>query len=88
MPLFSLSLDRVAQLLEEFILAGGLRLQTAMRTIHSAGRVHADIKSANVFLNNDSEWSLGDFGSCVMAHEKIRSCTEVRQMRRQCHHCD
>eukprot|EP01012_Entosiphon_sulcatum_P019829 TRINITY_DN24791_c2_g1_i1.p1 TRINITY_DN24791_c2_g1~~TRINITY_DN24791_c2_g1_i1.p1 ORF type:complete len:369 (+),score=43.29 TRINITY_DN24791_c2_g1_i1:575-1681(+) len=43
--------------------------------IHNAGLVHMDIKLPNIFVTDDGQWLLGDFGSCVCLHEKIAETT-------------
>ena len=77
MPLFASSLDRLPQLSEELIYQGGRRLQEAVQLMHAQGLLHADLKAANVFLNDAKTWCLGDYGSSIDFGQKIVSCTEV-----------
>lgn len=51
------------------------RLVRAVGYLHSQGVVHMDIKADNVFLDNTSQYHLGDFGSCVHRGERVTSCT-------------
>ncbi|KAK9824415.1 hypothetical protein WJX72_010118 [[Myrmecia] bisecta] len=44
--------------------------------MHEKHLLHADLKAANVLLNDAANWCLGDFGSSVKFGEKIVSCTE------------
>ena len=56
----------------------------ALRVIHESGRVHGDVKPANIFVNDGGTLKLGDFGlgnaagctvifSCVAGGLRIRS---------------
>lgn len=39
------------------------QIEVAVRSLHSVGLVHCDIKPSNIFLDNDCNAFLGDFGS-------------------------
>jgi hypothetical protein len=54
-------------------------LVAALNHVHSCGLVHMDVKQANVFVDAEGQWFLGDFGSCVDIGESVSSTTECYQ---------
>ena len=75
MPRYATTVAELPQLTETAIVAGILRLKTAVDYVHSKGLVHMDVKAANVFVDSVGGWVLGDFGSCVSNGKPVRSCT-------------
>lgn len=53
----------------------GEKILNAVLLIHEKGWVHMDIKELNVFVDENSNWYLGDFGSCVKINEAHTSST-------------
>ena len=43
--------------------------------MHKKGYVHMDVKAANIFVDFNRRWLLGDFGSCKLIDDKITSST-------------
>ena len=62
MPRYAASADCVpSDFLPATQLAGLRRLETALRHMHSKGLCHCDVREANVFLDMEGRWFLGDF---------------------------
>jgi serine/threonine protein kinase len=57
------------------IAAQGQRLIEAVEFIHEKGFVHMDIKGANIFVDMNGQWLLGDFGSICPIKSDVTSCT-------------
>ncbi len=77
MPMLGSSLARLPQLPEELLHRGGRRLQSALKHMHEAGLVHADVKSDNCMVSETGDWYLGDFGSSLPIGDKIAYATDV-----------
>ena len=77
MPMLGSSLARLPQLPEELLHRGGRRLQSALKHMHEAGLVHADVKSDNCMVSEKGHWYLGDFGSSLPIGDKITYATVV-----------
>jgi hypothetical protein len=57
------SLTQVPQLSPKLLYRGYLRMKNALIGLHSLNLVHMDVKSDNVFVDEEGIWNLGDFGS-------------------------
>lgn len=77
MPRLGSSLARLPQLTEPLLHRGGRRLQAAVRRLHAASLIHADLKSDNCIVDASGHWFLSDFGSSVPIGDKIASTTET-----------
>jgi len=77
MPKYDHSLADVANhvLPQHVVLSRARGLVGAVNYLHSRGYVHMDIKEANIFVDFNGKWILGDFGSAVKYGEKITSTT-------------
>ena len=51
-------------------------METALGYMHSKSVIHMDIKPANIFIDYQGTWWLGDYGSCVTEGDSILSTTE------------
>ncbi|KAL9645491.1 hypothetical protein ABK040_000557 [Willaertia magna] len=77
MPRFTTCLAAMQYLLHDnVIFNGGQRIRQALKYIHDHNMVHMDVKPSNIFVNENGEWSLGDFGSCVPIGSMVTSCSE------------
>ncbi|KAL9656405.1 hypothetical protein ABK040_005171 [Willaertia magna] len=77
MPHYPRSLANLLNLLrQEDVYAGGKQIIEALEYIHQLGFVHMDVKPANIFIDMDGNWVLGDFGSFVQKGANIISCTQ------------
>jgi serine/threonine protein kinase len=72
---YGISLAKLPQLPEDLIEEGFRRILNALSSVHSAGYVHMDVKSANVFVTTDLLWDLGDFGSARKCGEQCYTWT-------------
>jgi serine/threonine protein kinase len=45
--------------------------------MHGKGLVHLDVKGANIFIDANTNWLLGDFGSCRPIGEIVLSSTDI-----------
>lgn len=77
MPMYCCSLAALPQLEALVILMGLERMVHALEYIHEKGYVHMDIKSDNVFVDAEGNWTLGDFGSCTRVNEPVAETTRV-----------
>ena len=77
MPRFAADFSQLPQLSADIIYEGALRLESALKEMHAANLLHADVKSDNVVLNAADKWHLADYGACVEFGQPIKSCTEV-----------
>lgn len=59
------------------IVLGAKRMIQALNYIHKAGFVHMDVKGANIFIDQNGDWYLGDFGACVPINTRIISYTRM-----------
>lgn len=59
------------------MLAGARRMIKCLNYLHEANWCHMDMKSANIFLDADGTWFLGDFGSATPTGEKVLSTTDA-----------
>ena len=59
----------------ETVRSRALGLISAVNHMHAQGLVHMDIKEANVFVDGEGAWWLGDFGSAVAAGAPVTSTT-------------
>jgi len=71
------SLTQVPQLSESLLFREFLRIKTALEMLHSLNLVHMDVKSDNVFVDEDGLWCLGDFGSCRSTNSPNWTFTDV-----------
>eukprot|EP00755_Sulcionema_specki_P024534 Sspe_Gene.81411::Locus_52150_Transcript_1_1_Confidence_1.000_Length_1869::g.81411::m.81411/K04409/PAK1; p21-activated kinase 1 len=62
-------LDNHVKFTEEQIAYLCKNIVEGLAYIHSMGRIHRDIKSDNILLNNKGEVKLGDFGFCAALSE-------------------
>lgn len=74
---FFSSLDKVPQMSEILLFNGFKRMVQALKSLHSRDLVHMDIKSDNVFCDDETVWFLGDFGSTRKVETAAWSFTEV-----------
>jgi len=77
MPRFVTTLGKAPQIPLTTILTQGTRILNAVKTVHSRGYVHLDIKPDNIFIDQKGNWFLGDFGSCKPAGAIISSSTPM-----------
>ncbi|KAI8820343.1 hypothetical protein BJ741DRAFT_672909 [Chytriomyces cf. hyalinus JEL632] len=71
------SLTQVPQLSERLIHREFGRIYSALVSLHALNLVHMDVKSDNVFVDEDVFWNLGDFGSCRRTNSPSWTFTEV-----------
>ena len=62
------------------------RIVDAVNMLHSIGYVHCDIRLDQIFIDEQGNWHLGDFGSCLAlgtGFSKVRSssCYHPKQMK-------
>lgn len=65
-----------AAALEPAILRGVVQVREALRTLHTAGIIHNDIKPGNILLDFAGNWYLCDLGSCTCSG--IRGVRDVK----------
>ncbi|KAG2428097.1 hypothetical protein HYH02_014445 [Chlamydomonas schloesseri] len=75
MPRYVSSLAAMVPLTPAAVLAGAERISKALEWIHGKGFTHMDVKAANIFVDADGRWWLGDFGSAVRAGLPVKSTT-------------
>jgi Protein kinase domain len=71
------SLTEIPQLDERWLYSGFSRTRKALKAMHKLNLVHSDVKSDNVFVTEDLDWDLGDFGSTRGIGSAVWSNTEV-----------
>ena len=71
------SLTDLVPVPEHLIQSGFERILDALKAMHSISLVHMDVKSDNVFIDENGEWNLGDFGSTRPSFTKIWTYTDV-----------
>lgn len=71
------SLIDLPQLSEKLIFRGYSRIFKALRAMHNLGMVHMDVKSDNLFVDDELGWNLGDFGSTRKIGHNVWSHTDV-----------
>ena len=71
------SLSDLPQLPESWLYSGFSRIFKALKAMHELNLVHMDVKSDNLFVDVDSTWDLGDFGSTREIGATVWSYTQV-----------
>ena len=71
------SLTQVPQLSRKLLYRGYLRMKNALIGLHGLNLVHMDVKSDNVFVDEDGIWNLGDFGSARAPGTSCWTFTDV-----------
>ena len=71
------SLTEVIQLTEKWLYLGFSRIFAALNAMHQLELVHMDVKSDNVFVDENFNWDLGDFGSTRKVGTQVWSYTRV-----------
>lgn len=69
------SLDKIKKqrkLSEQEIIKMGIDISNALIKCHEKGIIHKDIKEANIFMNDDGVFKLGDFGISTINNNSIR----------------
>jgi serine/threonine protein kinase len=77
MKRYTTSLTDLPQLPEELLYDGFTRVLNALKAMHALKLVHMDVKADNVFVDEDLNWDLGDFGSTRQIGAPIWSYTQV-----------
>jgi serine/threonine protein kinase len=75
MPWYRCTLNKYPSGDLEWIVVEGKRVSGALEYIHLEGFVHLDVKAMNVFVDHNSHWFLGDFGSCKPIGMLVTSST-------------
>ena len=70
------SLADLPQLTEKWLYNGYTRIFQALKEMHKLNKVHMDIKSDNVFVDEYFNWDLGDFGSTREVGSSVWSFTQ------------
>ncbi|KAI9335695.1 kinase-like domain-containing protein [Obelidium mucronatum] len=66
MPIYLAALEQVPKPMKEALALKVYKdMLIALNHIHQLGFCHADIKPANIFIDADGRYFLGDFGACV-----------------------
>ncbi|KAL0043055.1 hypothetical protein WJX79_007826 [Trebouxia sp. C0005] len=76
MPQYCGSVAAQVQMSEAAIEAGARRMLRALEHVHSKELVHTDVKGANIFVDMDGDWWLGDLGSAVEVAAAVQSTTD------------
>ena len=71
------SLVDIPQLSESWLYRGFSLTLKALEAMHKLGLVHMDVKSDNLFVDEELKWDLGDFGSTRKIGDTMWSYTEV-----------
>lgn len=71
------SLADLPQLTEKWLYCGFSRILEALKKMHNLNLVHMDVKSDNLFVDDNLDWNLGDFGSARNVGSTIWSFSEV-----------
>ena len=71
------TLAELTHLSDAAVVAGMVRMRTALEFMHSQQLVHCDVKSDNVLVQSDGSWLLFDFGSTTPLELPITSLTEI-----------
>ena len=71
------ALTDLPKLSEKWLHLGFSRILEALQAMHKLNLVHMDVKSDNLFVDVDSTWNLGDFGSTREIGATLWSYTEV-----------
>ena len=71
------SLVDIPQLSESWLYRGFSLTLKALKAMHRLGLVHMDVKSDNLFVDEELKWDLGDFGSTRKIGDTMWSYTEV-----------
>lgn len=76
MPKYDRSLNAVdIETHPDTLLSRARDLVEALNFMHLNLLVHMDIKEANIFIDYQGKWWIGDFGSCVQDYSPIKSTT-------------
>ena len=75
MPWYTSTLHKHPSNCLDWIAFEGGRILDALQYLHANGFAHMDVKAANIFVDHDNHWFLGDFGSCKPLGEPITSCS-------------
>ncbi|KAG5184920.1 hypothetical protein JKP88DRAFT_162951 [Tribonema minus] len=76
MPRCVCAVSAQPQLRQMVMARGGARFVQAVEYMHSKRHVHIYIKGADVFVDADGNWFLGDFGSTVVIGDPVHSYTQ------------
>lgn len=62
------------------VLRVGVEIASALEVCHGKGILHRDIKEANIFVNDDGVFKLGDFGLAKLLAENSKAASNVGSM--------
>jgi len=75
MPLTSGSLLKIGKLHSQVILQHSESIIAGLNWLHGRGYVHMDVKGSNIFVTENGNWFLADFGTCVRIGERVQGTT-------------
>lgn len=77
MPLYSGTISEFPALSEQMLLTKGNQIRETLEYLHEKGWIHLDVRGANIFINHDGNWVLGDFNQSCSFGKKIREETDL-----------
>jgi len=75
MPKMSCSLLEIGKLHSQVLLQRSEPIIAGLNWLHGRGYVHMDVKGNNIFVAENGNWYLADFGTCVHVGERVRGTT-------------
>mmetsp|Transcript_10665 Transcript_10665/g.14610 ORF Transcript_10665/g.14610 Transcript_10665/m.14610 type:complete len:333 (+) Transcript_10665:89-1087(+) len=78
MPIYPCTLEQVPNPIpENYAMKCGMQIEIAIKFMHSKAYAHLDIKPSNIFLDNNGDFFLGDFGAATKFGDPIIESSEL-----------
>jgi hypothetical protein len=76
MPRYVTTVAEAAKFAIPALVGSARRMISALQYLHERSWAHMDVKGANIFVDTEGQWFLGDFGSTTKLGHSITTCTD------------